>query len=149
MLELLKPSDQITVVGKIDPDALAPGTVTSGWIKASDYPQFLAAVQVGDFVTSGVLDAKLEQATSAAGAGAKDVTGSAITQLTEAGGDDDKIVLINIDPRKLDVENEFDYFRLSMTGGVADVEVAGLILGLSARYGLGVHIAAVDEVVAP
>jgi hypothetical protein len=148
MYELMKPSDRITVVGKIDPDAAGAGTVTSGWVRASDFHQFLAIVQAGDLGASATLDAKLQQATDGSGTGAKDVTGSAITQLTQAGTDSDKVVLINIaDVGKLDVAGDFDFIRLSLTVGVAASEVAGLLLGINPRYGVAAHIAGVDEVV--
>lgn len=147
MRELLKPSDQVTVLGAITPDAAGAGTLTTGWVKASDYHQLLAIVQAGDLGTNATLDAKLEQATDGSGTGAKDVTGSAITQLTQAGTDSDKLVLVNLHPGKLDVDNGFDYVRLSMTVATAASEIAGILLGLGQRYGVASHIAAVDEVV--
>jgi len=74
------------------------------------------------------------------------VTGSAITQLTQAGTDSDKLALINLDPSKLDVANNFDYVRLTLTVAVAASEIGALLLGFHSRYG-GAHIAGVDEVV--
>jgi hypothetical protein len=149
MFPNLKPSDKITVVGKIDPDAAGAGSVSTGWVKASDFHEFLAIVQAGDLGASATLDAKLEQATDGSGTGAKNVTGSLITQLTQAGSDSDKIALINIAnlDKALDVANSFDYIRLTLTVGVAASEIAGLLLGISPRYGVASHIAAVDEVV--
>jgi hypothetical protein len=150
MLETIKASDQVVVVGQVSPNAQGAGDASSGWIKASDYWQFLAIVQAGGLGTNATLDAKLEQATDGSGTGAKDVTGAAITQLTQAGTDSDKLALINLDPSKLDVANDFDYFRLTLTVATATSEVAGLVLGLHARYGnQAAHIAAVDEVVTP
>jgi hypothetical protein len=142
-------SEVAAVVGVIDPDAYAASTVTTGWIAAKDFNQFLAIVKAGDLGASATLDAKLEQATSAAGAGAKDITGKAITQLTQAGTDSNKQALINVKPEELDVNGGFTHFRLSMTIGTATSDTGGLVLGLNARYGAASdHDAAtVDEIV--
>lgn len=146
-----KVSELVAVVGNIDPDAYAAGTVTSGWIAAKDFQRFLAIVQAGDLGASATLDAKLEQATDAAGTGAKDVTSKAITQLTQAGTDSNKQALINLDPQKdLDRDNGFDYFRLSMTVGTAASDAGGVVLGYAARQGVAsdTDVSTVDEIVA-
>ena len=142
----LKPSDKATVLARIDPDAAGAGTVSTIYVKASDFHQLLAIVQAGDLGASATVDAKLRQATDSSGTGVKDITGATITQLTQAGTDSDKIVLINLDPNKLDVEGGFDYVKLDITVAVAASEIAGLLLGFEPRYGVAAHIAAVDEV---
>lgn len=147
MLEMLKPSDKATVLARIDPDAQAASTVDSPWVRASDYHQFLAIIQAGDLGASATVDASIRQATDGAGAGAKAIAGAAITQLTQAGTDSDKIALINLDPNKLDVDGGFDFISVRLTVGVATSEVAALLLGFHARFGIASHIAAVDEVV--
>jgi hypothetical protein len=130
-------SELAAVVGNIDPDAYAASTVTTGWIDASKFQQYLAIVQAGDLGASATLDAKLEQATDASGTGAKDVTGKAITQLTQAGTDSNKQVVINLTPSQhLDIDNGFDHFRLSMTVAVAASDAGGIVLGLNARQGI-------------
>lgn len=143
-------SDRAAVVGVIDPDATSASTVTTGWIAAKDFHSFLAIVMAGTLGSSATLDAKLEQATSAAGAGAKDITGKAITQLTQAGTDSDKQALINLDPNELDVSNGFTHFRLSMTVATATSDAGGIVLGLDPRYGPAslADAATVDEIVA-
>lgn len=130
-------SELAAVVGNIDPDAYAASTVTTGWIDAAKFQQFLAIVQAGDLGASATLDAKLEQASDASGTGAKDVTGKAITQLTQAGTDSNKQVLINLNPTDdLDIDNGFDHFRLSMTVAVATSDAGGIVLGFNARQGV-------------
>ncbi len=143
----LKPSDKATVLAKIDPVSQGVGAVSTGWLLASTHHQYLAALIVGVLGAAATVDAKLEQATSGAGAGAKDVTGSAITQLTKAGADDNKAVLINLNPNKLDVANDFDYFRLTVTVAVAASLLSACVLGFEAREGVAAHIAGVDEIV--
>lgn len=143
----IKPSDQATVLAKLDPVSQAAATVTTAWVKAADFHQLLAQLDVGALGASATVDAKLEQATDSSGTGVKDVTAGAITQLTKADSDDNKLVLINLNPQKLDVDNDFDYVRLSVTVAVAACLIAARIYGLNPRYGIAAHITAVDEVV--
>ncbi len=146
-----KASELAGVVGNIDPDAYAASTVTTGWIDASKFHQYLAIVQAGDLGASATLDGKIEQATDSSGTGAKDVTGKAITQLTQAGTDSNKQSVINLMPSEdLDFDNGFDHFRLSMTIGTAASDAAGIVLGLNARQGIASDndASTVDEVVA-
>lgn len=125
-------SEQSVLLGVIDPDATAAGTVTTGWVSMADYGLMLATVFVGTLGTNATVDAKIEQATDSSGTGAKDVTGKAITQLTQAGSDDsDKQALINLNHGDLDVANGFDHVRLSITVGTATSDVGGCISGVA------------------
>lgn len=142
----VKPSQRATLLGVIDPDAYAAGAQSTGWVDVSLYESLLAFISVGDFVATGLLDAKLEQATSGAGAGAKDVTGKAITQLTQAGTDSNKQAFINLKSEDLDVEGGFRFARLTMTLTTAGADAAGYLFGFDARY-KPTHAATVDEVI--
>lgn len=150
MTAILRPSDQVAVVGNIDPDAYAASTVTTGWIAAKNFERFLAIIQAGTLGVSATVDAKLEQASDSSGTGAKDITGKAITQLTQAGTDDDKQALINLRADELDVANAFTHFRLSVTVGTAASDAAGIVLGFGGRYqpASDNDAASVDEIVA-
>jgi len=146
-----KASEAAAVVGVINPVSQGAGTVTSGWVDAAKFQRYLAILKVGALGASGTVDAKLEQATDASGTGAKDVTGKAITQLTQAGTDSNKQVLINLHPSEdLDIDNNFDHFRLSVTVAVAASLIDGTVLGFSARQGAASDSDAttVDEIVA-
>ncbi len=145
----LKPSQRVALAGVIDPDAYSAGTYTTGWIAAADAGAFMALVSVGTMASTSTVNAKLEQATSAAGAGAKDITGKAITALTEAGSDSDKQAIINLRPEELDIANAFTHFRLSMTVATAASDASGHVFALDHRYGPANlrDIAAVDEIV--
>jgi hypothetical protein len=132
-----KPSEIVALVGAIDPDAYAASTVTTGWINAALFQRYFAAVYAGDLGASATLDAKLQQATDSGGTGVKDVTGKAITQLTQAGTDSNKQVIIDLNPSQdLDFDNGFDYFRLSMTVAVAASDCGGAVYGLNPRQGI-------------
>lgn len=145
----LNPSARIGVVGVIDPDAYAAGTYTTGWVDMQDFYSVMAIVMAGDLGAGATVNAKFEQATTNAGAGAKDITGSAITPLTQAGTDDNKQVAINLSQGDLDRNNGFRFVRLSIAVGTASSDVAGLIVSLDARYGAAnaSDAATVDEIV--
>lgn len=130
------PSSQAAIVGVIDPDATAAGTVTTGWIDMAKFEAIQAIILAGTLGTNATLDAKLEQATDNSGTGAKDVTGKAITQLTQAGTDDsDKQVLINCRAAELDIANDFDHVRLSITVATATSDAGAIVLGHYPHFG--------------
>lgn len=145
----IRPSDRAAILAAIDPDAAAASTVTTAWIDVTNWQNLMAIVMAGDLGASATLDAKLQQATSGAGAGAKDVTGKAITQLTQAGADSDKQAIINCSQYDLDFANGFKFVRLSMTVAVAASEIGGLLLGFDPRYNTASDsdAATVDEIV--
>ncbi|MDB5458145.1 MAG: hypothetical protein JWP92_3730 [Caulobacter sp.] len=145
----LNPSARASVVGVIDPDAYAAGTYTTAWVDMQDWYALLAVPMVGDFVATGVLNAKFQQATDAAGAGVKDVVGGAITAMTQAGTDDNKQALVNLLPSDLDYNAGFRFARFSATLSTAGADFGAVVLGLSPRYGDATanDAATVDEVV--
>ncbi len=145
----LNPSQCSALVGVIDPDAYAAGTYTTGWWDTAEIEKALAIVSAGDFVATGVLSAKIQQATSSAGAGAKDVTALAITNLTQAGTDDNKQAMINVTAADLDFNNGFRYARLSVTLTTAGADMSAVVIGTNFRRGDGKshNLTSVDEVV--
>ena len=147
MSENWKASDDVTLLGGLDPVSQGAGTVLSGYVDASKFNRYLIVLRVGLMATNATLDAKLRQATDGLGTGVKDITGKAITQLTDAGTDDNKQVLINLRREQLDINNGFAYFVLSVTAAVAASLISASIFGLDARYAPGTHVATVDEVV--
>ena len=141
------PSDRVRVMDVIDPEATPASTVTSVWLDAQQYNNWMSIVMAGTLGSSATLDAKLEQATDSSGTGAKDITGKAITQLTDAGSDSDKQAIINLRPDELDTANSFTHFRLSITVGTATSDAGAVVLGLDARYEPETDDTSVDEIV--
>lgn len=126
-------SDAVAVVGAIDPDAYTAATYTTGWVSVANYNAFLGVVMAGTLGASATLDGKIEQATDSSGTGAKDLTGSDITQLTQAGTDSDKQALIQFRGEDLDLDNGFNHVRLSITVGTATSDAGALLLGCDPR----------------
>ena len=73
----------------------------------------------------GNVDFKLTQATTSGGAGAKDITGAAITALTTS--TDECIVTIEIGPGALDDAGGFTYVRGEVTVAGSNTAIYGLV----------------------
>lgn len=144
-----QPSERVAVGGVIDPDANAAGALTSDYVSLAEFHSCMGIVMVGTMGSTGTIDAKLVQATDSAGTGVKDITGKAITQLTEAGTDDDKQAVINCRAEELDVDNGFDHVALVLTTAAATSDSAAVLLGLDPRHGPASDsdLASVDEIV--
>jgi hypothetical protein len=153
-------SEAAAVVGVVDPDAYAAGTYDTGWIDASKFHRYLAIVTAGDIGAGSMLDAKLQQASSSGGAGAEDITGKAITQLTQAGADSNKQALIDLRPDEMVgaslsfKDGTATHFRLRLTvtataSPPVPVDAAGVVVGYAPRYAPAHQhdAASVDEIV--
>lgn len=147
-------SEMAAVVGVIDPDAYATGNIDTGWIDASKFDRFMAIVMAGDIVSTGTLDAKLQQASDSSGTGAEDITGKAITQLTQAGTDSNKQAIINLRPEEMvGASLSFKagtatHFRLRLVSATAGADAGALVLGFVPRYGAASDndLTSVDEI---
>jgi hypothetical protein len=125
------PSEKAAVVATIDPDAYTAATYLSDAVDMADFESIMALVKVGTMASTSTVDAKLVQATTSGGT-YKDITGKAITQLTEAGTDSDKQAIINCRAEDLDVANDYRYVKLSVTVAAAASDLDGTILGFNA-----------------
>ncbi len=130
----LKPSQRVGVVGAINPQS-ATTVQVSGWLDATAFHNFLGVIDTGAITATGLVDAKFQQATSNVGAGAKDVTGKAIVQLTAAANSNQQ-ALINLKQEDLDINNGFKWIQLSITPSVAAALIAGNVLGVDPRFGM-------------
>lgn len=139
-----KASEIASVLATVDPVSSA-AAVSSAWVSVAGLARFLAIIQTGLIAATGTLNAKLEQATSAAGAGAKDITGKAITALADTA--DNKQILINCRTEELDVNGGFAFVRLTITPAVAASLISGVLLGFDAVFQPKAHAASVVEVV--
>lgn len=144
------PSEMCAIVGTIDPDAYGTGEELSDTVDMSKWGKLKAVVMVGTLGSSATIDAKLTQATASDGTtGLKDITNAAITQLTQAGSDSDKQVVIEISAEDLDTDNGYRYATLSVTVGTATSDAGAILLGFEPRYAPASDndLASVDEIV--
>lgn len=145
----VKPSDRAVLVGVIDPDALTAADHSTGWVSMSLGANLLATVTIGDLGAGATVDAKLEQATDGSGSGVKDITGKAITQLTDADSPNDANVqaVINLRSDELDVDNLFTHVRLTITVATATSDGGGTIHRFDGRYQPDTDITSLTEIV--
>ena len=128
-----KASEQAAVVATIDPDAYTAAAYTSDWVADGDFHKVMAVLCVGEMQATSTVDLKLQEATDASGTGAQDLSGYAITQLTQAGSDSDKQAIIEIATDAL--SDGFTHVAAVMTVGTAASDAGVTILGVDGRYG--------------
>lgn len=142
-----KPSETAAVVATIDPASLTANTYVSDWVDASKFEQLLAVVLLGAITTNGTFDAKLVMSKASDGSSPADVPNKAVTQLTAAGTDSNKQVLINL--RGDEITPGYRYVALSITTATAATIAAAALLGFNPDYGPAsdYDLASVDEIV--
>jgi len=119
------PSEHIDVVAAVDPDAYTAAAVSSGYADMRDYEALMAIALVGDIVSTGKYDLKLQSAVAATSG--TDIDGKAITQLTQAGTDSNKQALINL--RRGEITSGHRYVKMVRTLTTAGADSASLLLG--------------------
>src|SRR5262245_21832054 len=93
-------SQQVAIVSCIDPDAYAAGTVNGDAVDMSKFRRILFIVMAGDLGASATLNYKLQGSIDGS-TGWTDLSGKAITALTQAGSDSDKQALLEITSEEL------------------------------------------------
>lgn len=136
MGKVLIPSDRCAVAGVIDPDALTATTHDSGWIAMKDFEKLMAVIQWGTLGTNATINAKLQMAKDDQGTLAEDITGKAITEVSQADSPDPSNgqAIINFTGEELDVNDGFTHVRLRVTVGTATSDGGAVILGFNSRY---------------
>lgn len=109
-------------------------THVSDWVLLENYHRAWFFLNLGAMGANATVDANLQQAQDATGTGAKAITGKSITQLTQAGADDNSLVCIELQTEELDVDNSFEYVRFRVTIAVADCTYSANLFGTNSRY---------------
>jgi len=104
-------SEGCSILEQISAASRTAGTVTSGWMKSEAQVPLAFLINIGAIATGGTFDCKLEQATSSAGAGAKDLKSA--SQLTDT--EDDMTKILEAINSELDLANSYTHVRLSCT----------------------------------
>ena len=89
-------SDQLAVIATIDPASISPSTVTTDVIDLSRVRSVIFVVAAGTLGTSATLDFAVKGDSASGGSFTTTVTGKTITQLTKAGSDDNKQVIVEV-----------------------------------------------------
>jgi hypothetical protein len=144
-----RPSELIRTAGALDPIDQSAGARVSDYASLAEAERGLAIVLVGAMTSNSTVDAKLVQATDSSGTGKKDISGKAITQLTEAGSDNNKQVLLEVLAEELDVNNGFTHFAVEVTTATAASLTAAVVQTYGIAHGPASDgdVASVDEIV--
>lgn len=133
MFETVAFTEAVDVLATINP-ASYNSAQTSAWVTLDKTDRLVAVAAVGAIAASGTLDMKLRQAKDASGTAAKDITGKAIVQVTQAGGGSNKVYAIEVRGIELDTENGFSHVAVVLTPAVAATIAGVLLLGTAARH---------------
>lgn len=128
-----KPSERMSLLATLEPVSQAAATVVTTYVAVKHFATLMAVLQTGVLGASATVDAKLRQATDAAGTGVKDITGKSVTQIVKATGDA-KQVIINLKTADLDVEGNFAFVCLSVTVGTAASLISAQLWGFDTRF---------------
>jgi len=142
-------SEQVAILGVIDPEASTAAAYTSDWVALKNFERYAAIISVGEMAATSTVDAKIQVATDSSGTGNADVSGLAITQLTAAGTDDDKQAVINFDVSDIPTSAAYTHAALVITVATAASDTAGHVLGINPKYhpASDSDLASVDEIV--
>lgn len=140
-------SQRVAVVGHIEPDAYAAAAYETDVVDMSKFERLVAFVQAGTLGTSATLDFKLQGATTSGGSYA-DISGAAITQLTQAGTDSDKVAVLELKAESI-ASTGYRYVKGVLTVGTATSDCGAILLGFDAKYNPASdhNLAEVDEIV--
>jgi hypothetical protein len=109
----------------------------SGYVDMAKYERIFAILSVGAMTTNATLDVDVEITTDGEAAGLH--TLKSITQLTEAGGDGDQEIIIEIRAEELSKPSgapsqEYQYVNIEVTPAVAAVILGLHVFGYAPRY---------------
>lgn len=127
----LRPSEFCAVLAAVNPQSSSTAQ-NSSYVSVAKFHKALAIIQVGAIASTGTFDAKLQQAKDTSGTGVKDITGKAITQLSDTG--DNQQLLIDLDMAELDIANGFHCVRIATTPATAASLVSAVLLGFDPRF---------------
>lgn len=142
-------SEQLAIVAAIDPDAYTTGDQNSDAVDMSKFNRAMFLVMAGTLGSSGTVDFKLQWSETSGGS-YSDISGKAITQLTQAGSDDDKQVIVEITAEELaEVDTTARFVRGVLTIGTATSDAAMIALaGVPRQHPASDDdLASVDEIV--
>ena len=131
-----KASENVAVVGMVDPVSASSGAKCSEWFKVDKFHRYLAIVLLGAQTSGGTLTASIQQAYAAAGTGGVDVTALKITDIT-ADGAGSKCYEINFRASDLYGTGTTPYTwfwaRLRITAATQAILQSGVVLAIGAK----------------
>lgn len=149
MASISQINERLALIGTIDPDAYSADTYNSDEINMADFKRVVFILSVGDLGSSATVDFEINGgASSNPGSLATLVTGKDATQLTQAGSDSDKQVIIEVSAEEAAAQG-LQYLEAEVIVGTAACDLGLIVLGEPAHYSdtAGLDLATVAEVI--
>lgn len=132
-------SEAHALLTTLHPVSVGISTVDSSYVSLANYNRAVLCLNVGVIAGGGSLNVQIRQATDTAGTSVKGIPTTAgqtklITALTQAGGDGNQNLLIELRTEELDVDNGFDCISVRYTVAGAAVLMSFELYGLEPRY---------------
>jgi len=142
-------SEGLAVVSCIDPDVYTAAAYNGDVIDMSKFKRVMFIIQAGTLGTNATVDWVLKGDTTSGGSYSTTITGKSITQLTEAGTDSDKQVVVEVTAEEVAAQG-YRYIRETLTVGTATSDAGSVAIGFGSRYSptSDNDLASVDEIVA-
>lgn len=116
-------------LAQINPSSTS-ATQNSSYVSMASRHHIAALIFVGTIAATGTLDIKLQQAKDSSGTSVKDITGKALTQLTNADSPVTKPLIIEVRADELDVAGGFTHVRLVVAAATAASLVGAALFGV-------------------
>jgi hypothetical protein len=139
-------SEALAVVSCIDADANAAGTFWGDAVSMGTFHKVMYVLSVGDMAASSTVDYSVYGCATIDGTYAAFTTAKAATQLTQAGTDADKQVVIEVDAVECQVDS-YIYVKDRLLVGTDAVDACAIGLGAFAKYELATDLSSVDEII--
>jgi hypothetical protein len=141
-------SESLAIAATIDPQSVSAGSATTDVIDLRHYRSVLFIVAAGVLGASGTLDFAVRGDTTSGGSFTTTITNKTITQLTKAGSDDNKQVIVEVSAEEAAAQG-FRFVRGLLTVGVAASQVCVIALASGLRYSPAAEfdLASVNEIV--
>lgn len=141
-------ADRVAVIGTVDPDAYTAAAYRTDEIDMQDFFEVMFIVMAGTLGSSATADFIVKGgAATNAGSHSTNVTGKSITQLTQAGTDDDKQAIVRVTAEECAAQG-IRFIEGVLTIGTATSDAGVIVLGFGGHYGVRrFDLASVDEIV--
>lgn len=122
------------------------GVYQTPWLDMSEFHRAYFLINVGVMAATATLDAIVQEATDNTGTGVQAIAGKAITQLTQAGGDGNDWLIMELRAEEMDENNAYDNVRAQLTIANAAVLCSVWVFGTVSRFP-PVSVANVTEII--
>jgi len=138
-------SERTAVVAALDPDSYAANTYYTDAVDMKYWERVMFVFSVGDMASSATVNCSVVEGSTSSPTAA--ISGKAATQLTQAGTDNDKQVVIEVRAEEMDPDNRYLRGKVIVGTDACDVCCVAIAEGWhEPAYDL--DLASVDEIIA-